>query len=254
MASDKQTETALYLTPPHPCSYLPDEMAQTLFLDPAAAVDTELFTRLNEIGFRRSGSHYYKPQCESCQRCISVRLPVTEFVSSRNQRRLLKKNHDLTASMMPCNFNDEIYALYEKYIECQHRDSDMYPASAQQFRDFLCRPSDLKEDNRQHASYFLCLRQKDKLVAVAVMDRLTNGLTAVYTFYDPELSHRSLGTYSILLQIRLVKALNLQYLYLGYWIDGCRKMVYKQRFMPQERLTDNLWQRVEIPLSQSEKT
>ena len=247
MSSENKTETALYLTPPHPCSYLPEQMAQTLFLDPAVAVDTEFFTRLNEIGFRRSGAHYYKPQCESCQRCVPVRLPVAEFLPSRNQRRILKKNLDLTASIAPCHFSNEIYNLYARYIEFQHRDSDMYPTSEQQFRDFLCRTTNPDGDNRQHASYFLCLWQQDKLVAVAIMDQLLNGLTAVYTFYDPEFSHRSLGTYSILFQIRLVKALKLEYLYLGYWIDGCRKMLYKQRFMPQERLTNNLWQRVEDP-------
>ncbi len=243
-----QQTCALYRTGPHSCSYLPEQTAQTLFLDPAIRADEVLYTKLSEVGFRRSGTMYYRPDCESCKACIPARVVTSKFSPRRSQKRIIRRNKDLTIEMAPCDFTEEIYALYEQYIASQHADGDMFPATEQQFRDFLC------DDNRsqevtaeKHPSYFLCLRDKGRLVAVAVMDQLSSGLTAAYTFYDTRAKRRSLGSYCILLQISLVNALKLEYLYLGYWIKQCQKMSYKTDFTPVELLLESGWQRYMSP-------
>ena len=239
-----QQTCILYRTGPHPCSYLQDQTAKTLFLDPATRVNENLYTQLSELGFRRSGNIYYRPDCGNCQACVPTRIATTEFKPRRSQRRTIHRNRDLTFGVIPSYFSEEIYALYEQYIATQHADGDMYPATEQQFRDFLCIEKSHQASNPdQHQSYFLCLRDKGRLVAVAVMDQLTNGLTAAYTFYDTREKKRSLGRYCILLQISLVKALKLEYLYLGYWIRQCQKMSYKTDFTPVELLLNSHWQR-----------
>ncbi len=227
-----------FITPEHDCSYLPDRQARTLFLDPRETVNQNTYSELAQIGFRRSGSHLYRPHCASCQQCIPVRIPVAEFKPHRRHRRVGRINNDLEYVVRNCEFDQSVYQLYEKYIGARHRDGDMYPPSPEQFRSFLlCHWSN---------SFFGCLYQSDKLLAVAVTDQLENGLSAIYTFFDPAHSNRSLGVYSIMQQIEKCQRDNLRHLYLGYWIPGADKMQYKEDYRPLEILRNNRWQRLRI--------
>ncbi len=223
----------LFLTEPHQCSYLPNQMASTSFVDPEINIDNQLYSRLTELGFRRSGHYIYAPRCESCNACISVRIRVREFRPNRRQKRCAKRNSDLTVHAKQQVDRDEHYPLYESYINNRHMDGDMYPANRQQYNDFI---SNMMDD-----SQFLEFRLQERLVAAAVTDRLDSGLSAIYTYFDPSADKRSLGTFAILSQISLARELGLTYLYLGYWVKSCRKMDYKTTFRPLEMLSRGRW-------------
>jgi len=223
-----------FVTPTHPCSYLPKQEATTLFADPKTQLDRTIYSELSEIGFRRSGNYLYRPHCKLCSACIPVRIPVDRFYASKKHRRVLRKNSDLDIAATPTCASDEHYHLYEKYISRVHRDGDMYPPSMEQYKSFL-----LSEwSNTQFAEF----RLNGKLVCVAVMDILGNGISAVYTYYDPDLPKRSLGVLAVLWQIEHAKANNLHAVYLGYWIKQCSKMSYKEEFKPLEILINNRWE------------
>lgn len=226
----------LLVTHPHPCSYLPGQQASTAFVDPQVSIDTHLFTRLAEIGFRRSGSHVYRPQCKHCQACIATRLPVQDFKPDRNQLRCLRRNADLDIRQIASIDRDDCYALYEKYINTRHGDGDMYPASREQYREFLC--------VEWPAVFYLAYYCNNRLVAVSVCDRFDNGHSAVYTFFDPDEHKRSLGVFAVLNQIARAQLEGLGYLYLGYWIKDCTKMRYKLDYRPIELLLNGRWQRL----------
>ncbi|AFU97834.1 arginyltransferase [Simiduia agarivorans] len=223
----------LFATHPHACSYLDEREATTVFIDPDAKVDKSLYSRLSALGFRRSGQHVYRPHCAQCNACIPMRIPVTQFSPSRSQRRVLKRNQDLRLEVLESGDSDEFYALYARYIAARHKDGDMYPPSRSQYDGFLT--------SQWQITRFLAAYLDDQLVGVAVCDLLDEGLSAVYTFFDPELDQRSLGTWFILQQLRWVGHLGLPYLYLGYWINACDKMSYKAKFQPQQRLIDGVW-------------
>lgn len=225
-----------YLTPPHECSYLPDQQARTVFVDPKAVITSHSYTRLMAQGFRRSGGHLYRPHCGACQACIPTRIPVASFAPRRSQRRVLRTNEDLRVTVESAHYADEIYALYARYISARHDDGDMYPPSPDQFRNFLL-PS-------WGDTEFLTLWRDNERVCVAVTDQLGDGLSAVYTFFDPALDDRSLGTRAILGQIDLAKTRGLDWLYLGYWIRDCRKMRYKIDYRPIEMFVNGVWVRV----------
>lgn len=225
-----------YATQPHDCSYLEQEQAVTLFLDPHQKVDEEVYARLSELGFRRSGNHLYRPHCPQCKACVPARIPVKLFTPSRQQARIFKRNQDLQVEKRPPRLNAEIYQLYSRYINARHADGDMFPPSEQQFESFLVNKSAFCEFNE--------FRLGDRLVAVAVTDRLPNGLSAVYTFFDPDESRRSLGRYAILWQIEEARRTELPALYLGYWIRNCRKMNYKTEYRPLEMLVSQRWIRI----------
>jgi arginine-tRNA-protein transferase len=222
-----------YATQPHPCSYLPDEQATTLFLDPSQPMDVEVYAQLSTLGFRRSGDHLYRPHCQSCQACIPARIPADQFTPTRQQRKILKRNSDLDVrAVTPC-FTEEYYDLYLRYIETRHADGDMYPPSREQFSTFLV--SELT------FSRFIEFRLDGQLLAIAVTDVLPNGLSAVYTFFDPAYEQRSLGRFAILWQISEAARQGLDALYLGYWIKNCRKMSYKTQYRPIELLVNQRW-------------
>lgn len=223
-----------FATPAHDCSYLPDRQATTMFVDPRAKVDKRLYSQLTTLGFRRSGSHYYRPHCEHCNACIPVRLRVEDFRPDRNQRRILKKNANLDCRMVRANFTEKYYQLYAHYIEERHADGDMFPPSREQFTSFLVEGAT--------DSWFVEILDGEKLVGLAAVDMLDEGLSAIYTVFDPAYEHRSLGTFAVLWQIEEARRLELPYLYLGYWIAECRKMNYKTRFRPIEALKDGHWQ------------
>lgn len=225
-----------YLTPGHPCSYLPRQEAQTLFLDPRETITPALYESLTEQGFRRSGSHLYRPHCRACRACVPTRIPVSDFVPKRSQRRVAQRNLDLRVEVEAAVFSPRVYDLYARYVSGRHRDGDMYPPSTEQFRSFLL--------SQWCDTLFVCSWLGEALVAVAVTDRQPAGLSAVYNFFDPDLDDRGLGVFSILQQIELARSLGLAHLYLGYWIRDCQKMRYKIDYRPIELFANGAWVRV----------
>ena len=223
----------LFRTSPHPCSYKEAEQAATVFVDPDLVIDKGLNSKLSELGYRRSGAHLYRPDCDFCQACISCRVPVTDFKFDRSQRRILRRNESLRV-VEKSDLTDGIaYDLYQRYINLRHHDGDMYPATQEQYEAFIKTKT---VDTRFYLFY-----DENSLVAVSVVDVLEQGLSAVYTFFDPDLSQRSLGNFAILWQIQRCQQLGLPYLFLGYWIKGCGKMEYKSKFRPLEMLINGRW-------------
>ena len=223
----------LFTTQPHTCSYLPDEQAQTLFIDPDFKVDRANNTRLSELGFRRSGNHVYRPNCTACQQCLSCRVLALEFEPDRRFRRILKRNDDILIKQAMDIGDEEYYLLYKHYINLRHHDGDMYPPTRDQYASFLL--------NQCEGTLYYTMRAHGRLLGVMVLDRLDNGLSAVYTFFDPLEEKRSLGTFAILWQLQLARKLGLSYLYLGYWIRESKKMSYKIQFRPLELLIRQRW-------------
>ena len=222
-----------YYTTPHSCSYLNDVEATTLFLDPKTPASIEVYEQLTKLNFRRSGKHLYRPHCSNCQACKACRIPVNQFQISRRFRRILNKNQDLELKVYTAEYREEDFSLFERYIKARHADGDMFPPSINTYRDFLTNDSDYS----YHLRYFF----HDQLIAVAVTDILLSGQSAIYTFFDPDFSHRSLGNFSILMQISLAQKLKLPYVYLGYWIENCDKMNYKTQFQPLDIFNDGQW-------------
>ncbi|WMC11453.1 arginyltransferase [Oceanimonas pelagia] len=221
------------LTPKHPCSYLPGRLEQLLVLLDRELLCPEGYEQLLSAGFRRSGADIYRPRCQACQACESLRIAVHDFTPGRSQKRILRKNRDVRLVLSEQD-KPEYFTLYQHYIHRRHRDGTMYPASRQQYEGFLLCP--------WLPPLFMEFHQGDRLIGVAVTDLLSEALSAMYTFYDPDEEHRSLGTFAILSQIDLARRLNKHWLYLGYQVDGCRKMNYKQHFRPHQRLIDGHWQ------------
>jgi leucyl-tRNA---protein transferase len=228
----------LYLTGEHDCSYIDGLQARTLFVDPLARIDGERAQWLQQIGFRRSGQHFYRPACRGCQRCVPVRVPVAEFVPNRSQRRNLQRNAtDLELQYRSAALDPEHYALYERYLLQRHGDGDMADdVSVETYMRFLLAP--WGGDTR-----FIEMRRDDALLGVAITDVFSDGLSAVYTFFDPDHAERALGTYAVLSQIQEAKRMGLRYLYLGYWIGESRKMRYKEKFRPIEAWDGRSWRR-----------
>jgi arginyl-tRNA--protein-N-Asp/Glu arginylyltransferase len=223
----------LFRTAAHPCSYKEDETAATVFVDPELSITQHLNSRLTELGYRRSGTHLYRPDCENCRACISCRLPVAQFNRSKRFQRIWNRNTDVRVEECSELNGDEAYFLYQEYIAKRHSDGDMYPATPEQFDTFICSNSE--------GSQYYCFYIEEKLIAVGVSDVLDGGLSAVYTFFDPALAKRSLGNFMILWQIERARSLGLDHLYLGYWIKNCAKMEYKSTFRPLEMLLGGKW-------------
>jgi len=225
-----------FITPAHACSYLPDRDAVTLFGDPAAPLDNTQYTLLSELGFRRSGEHIYRPHCPGCRACIPVRIPVAEFQPDRSQARTWRRNNDLRVSGQPAHYRAEHFELYQRYIRSRHPGGEMDDGDPRSYWRFV---------NAEWSDTWLYeFREGNRLVGVAVADRLHNGLSAVYTFFDPDLSKRALGVYAVLWEIEEARRLGLQWVYLGYWIRECRKMAYKDRYRPLECFLGQGWQRL----------
>lgn len=233
---DSLANLNFYLTPGHPCSYLPEQEARTVFVDPRADISGERYAALTEQGFRRSGAHVYRPHCGTCEACIPTRIPLAAFQPRRSQRRIARRNADLRVTVEPAHFDERIYELYERYLAARHDDGDMYPPTPEQFRSFLL--------PRWGEPLFLSLWHGDQRVGVAVTDRMPHALSAVYTFFDPSMSDRSLGVQAILAQIDYGSNNGLSFLYLGYWIRECRKMRYKIDYRPIELRVNGVWVRV----------
>lgn len=225
----------LYVTPEHPCPYLPGELATTAFIGTEVELNKDLFTALLQSGYRRSGNYVYRPRCERCAACLAVRIPSALFIPTRSQKRCLKRNEDLSVQWAPALLTEEHFTLYQRYIDLRHYDGDMFPAEREQFFKFLMA--------NWCESRLLELRCDGLLVACAVIDISHDGYSAVYSFFSPELEKRSLGTYVILSLIAMARLEHLPYVYLGYYISNCRKMNYKQHYHPLQ-----FWQKGEWKL------
>ncbi|MDU0354928.1 arginyltransferase [Paraglaciecola aquimarina] len=221
------------LTQEYACSYLPEKQEQLLVLMPEQAPNLVEYGYLIAAGFRRSGMQIYRPHCQDCRACEAIRIPVTSFKYSKSQKRIRSRNQDLHIKVSKTN-KPEYYPLYENYVNQRHADGSMYPANKEQYQGFIINPWD--------KALYLELHDENGLIAVAVTDNLPNSLSALYTFFKPDQDKRSLGTFAVLQQIELAKRLNKDYLYLGYQIDACEKMRYKQNFLPHERFFAEKWQ------------
>lgn len=224
-----------YTTPPYSCSYLPGRVATTLFADPHVRKDGTLYSVLSAHGFRRSGEHLYRPRCQSCQACVPVRVPVAEFTPRRVQSRTLALNADLALRILPAQYSDEHFELYCRYLRHRHPGGGMDNPSQESYVDFLL--------STWAETLLIEFRHEGRLLAVAVADRMDDALSAVYTFYAPEEARRSLGRNAVLTEIAEARRLGLRWLYLGYWIEDCRKMRYKVEYQPIEYYWDGAWRR-----------
>ena len=230
-----------FVTVPAPCPYLPGRQERKVFTrlngdDPVALNDA-----LTNAGFRRSQGIAYKPACEGCQACVSVRVPVAAFEPSRTQRRILARNTDLTLREQPPLATEEQFALLRHYLEARHPGGGMVEMDALDYAAMI-------EDSPIETHVAEYRDSSGRLHAACLIDRLGDGLSLVYSFYDPEQPVRSLGTLVVLSQIERARALGLPYVYLGYWIEGCRKMVYKARYQPLEGLGPDGWKPMRIDL------
>jgi len=227
------TSIPLYLNAPHSCSYLEDKSAQFAYVHPDIALNTTLYEQLIEQGFRRSGNHVYRPYCTNCTHCISTRLAVEKFKPSRQQRRTFKKNTDLKITLKPALFEQAHFDLYQHYQRSRHAESDMANTTPDEYINFL------KSDWCN--TLFIEFTLADELAGVAIVDLFDNALSAVYTFFDPKFSARSLGVYAVLWQIEHAKTVGLDWVYLGYWIKECQKMSYKTNYQPIQGFINNEW-------------
>ena len=241
------TETPqFFLTAPSPCPYLPGQMERKVFTHLVGDKASALNEILTQGGFRRSQNIAYRPACEACKACVSVRVPVDGFNMTKSFRRVLDKNQDLIGARVDAAPTAEQYSLFRAYLDARHAQGGMADMTV---LDYAMMVEDTHVDTkvieyrRRGPDTFITGKGQGELIAVALTDRMADGLSMVYSYFDPDLADRSLGTFMILDHIERTRALGLPHVYLGYWVNGSRKMDYKIRFMPQEHLGPKGWER-----------
>ncbi|GAB6141221.1 arginyltransferase [Methylosoma difficile] len=223
----------LVKTYPHPCSYIENAAAQSHFVNTDFPMTASIYAQLIEHGFRRSGDDVYRPGCPYCTSCLSSRLSVKDFKPNRSQKRCQANNQNTQVVIKPPVFEQAHYDLYLRYQQARHCDGDMATCSPEQYIAFL--------GSTWCDTVFVEFSIDQQLVAVAVVDRLDNALSAVYTFFDPNFPSHSLGTYAVLWQIQHALAERREYVYLGFYIENSAKMSYKKNFQPMQLLVDGRW-------------
>jgi len=231
--SNAHNPIKLYETVIDQCPYLDDQQSASILVDPEHQIDQNLFTLLSRSGFRRSGDMLYSPKCPDCNGCISVRIPVTEFTASRSQKRVWRKNRDLSVSIEDVSYQEEHFQLYLRYQQARHPESSMCDEDPKKYTNFIT--------SYFSRSKFLCFYLDQELIGISVLDQFEGGLSAVYTFFDPIHKQRSIGTFAILYLIKIARMRKIPHVYLGYWIEKSQKMSYKNKFLPIEGYVDRRW-------------
>ena len=248
MTQHSRNTPQFYLTAPSPCPYLPGQEERKVFTHLVGEKAAELNDLLTHGGFRRSQSIAYRPACETCRACVSVRVIVKEFQPTRSMRRIAERNADLIGDMRTAVPTSEQYSVFRSYLDSRHRDGGMADMTV---LDYAMMIEDshvdtrIVEYRRRGPDSFINGRGSGDLLAVALTDVLGDGLSMVYSYFESDHAMRSLGTFMILDHIERARRMGLAYVYLGYWVQGSRKMDYKARFLPQERLTGDGWKRFE---------
>jgi arginine-tRNA-protein transferase len=238
-AMNDQTRINFYASSPEPCGYLSDRQSISAFANPYVDMDADTYNNLIQFGFRRSGGYLYRPHCPDCTACISLRVRAEEHRPSRNDRKNLRRNADIELQVAPAKFSEEHFDLYRRYVNTRHADGSMANPSRSDYHRFLI--CDWAETR------FIEFRLGRRLLGVAVTDVTESGLSAVYTFFDPDERERSLGHFAILSQIGMAREQGYPYLYLGYWIADCDKMRYKSRYRPAEIFLNDQWVELDSP-------
>jgi leucyl-tRNA---protein transferase len=239
MSIERRNFPQFFITAAGPCPYLPGKMERKVFTHLVGQDSKNLNSQLSQGGFRRSQNIAYRPACDGCSSCVSIRVPVQSFNWSKSFKRTLKRNADMASSIVPARATSEHYSLFRTYIDHRHSEGGMADMTV---LDFAAMVDDTLVDSRI-VEYRISTEYKPEgeLVAAVLVDLLNDGVSLIYSFYDPELEQRSLGTFIILDMIRRTARLALPYVYLGFWIRESHKMQYKARFLPQERLSPDGW-------------
>jgi len=245
MSIERRQFPQFFITNPAPCPYLPDRLERKVFTHLVGKDAERLHDMLASGGFRRSQNIAYRPACEKCNACVSVRVPVDQFVWTKNFARTYRRNKDMISHVVDARVMAEHYSLFADYIDTRHKAGGMADMTVLDFSSMIDESSvktNLIEYRlRPKAPLAEPDPQKGPLAAVALTDTLSDGLSMIYSFFDPVLTKRSLGTFMILDHIKRAQKLGLPYVYLGFWISGSQKMAYKARFLPQERLSETGW-------------
>ena len=231
------TSIPLIITTPHACNYLEDEQSQSVFVNPDFPINNTVYSQLIQKGFRRSGDHVYVPHCPNCVACIPARIPVNEFQANRSQQRCWRKNEMLSVVIKPPQFELAHYRMYMRYQNHRHTGGDMALSSPEDYIEFL--------SSSWCDTVFVEFSLNNELAALAVVDKLNNALSAVYTFFEPKFANRGLGVYAVLWQIEQAKLWQKDFVYLGFWIESCKKMAYKIQYQPLEILQNREWHKYE---------